>query len=511
MQSIQSGLEFIAGINLNSLSQSFECVCVAVRVCVCISEHHDGLSGHTLTQHCRLADANMTHYILPVPLQILLAVLLAVFCYCLVLALILRCRPKKVVPPVDEEMGTPRPRLTERVTATVAPTLSTRPVRQQYEELDGNSLDFASSKSSSSPSEDDLSDLAFDSGRSSPIRRLSSPAAPLERPQNWSQARTRRSTVTGEGLSQRATPSPARYGSIPAPKAAEPAPSLHFSLLYSSSGTLVVNILGLSGRRRGKRVLVRASLPPLCPSPQRVVSRRSSFGPDSQSVALRAGSVERLRSCTLRLEVYGRDFSGLREVALGVVEMPCQRLDWEADTAVTCTRQLSPVKSKLKKSVSSQDTCAGRKSSLCPPRSLGQLFVLLQYQASAGRIKVMVRKAEQLAKLTRIPGAPDHYVIIKLHHDGRVIGAKETKGVATCSPVWNAPFLFDLPPGDIAQLPLLLEFVVMQGRLYTKSSILGRVLIGGHVSDEGRGHWKEMCSRGPVETARWHAIQSDLP
>ncbi|XP_077570043.1 uncharacterized protein LOC144194694 [Stigmatopora nigra] len=446
----------------------------------------------------------MTHYILPVHLQILLAILLAVFCYCIVLALILHCRPKKIPPPLDEETA-----MTRRVTATVTPTLSTRPVRQQYEELDGISMDFASSKSSSSPSEDDLSDLGFDSRRSSPLRRLSSPAV-----QNWNHgggAKTRRSTVSGEGFNQQATPSHARYGSIPAPETVKPPPSLHFTLLYSSSGTLVVNILGLSGRRRGKRVLVKASLPPLCPAPQRVVSRRRSFGPDSQSVALRAGSVERLHSCMLRLEVYGRDFSGLREVALGVVEMPCQRMDWEADSTTTCSRQLSSVKSKLKKSVSSQDTCIGRKSSLLPPRLLGQLFVLLQYQASAGRIKVMVRKAEQLAKLTRIPGNPDHYVIIKLHHDGRVIGAKETKGVATCSPVWNAPFLFDLPPGDIAQLPLVLEFVVMQGRLYTKSSILGRVLIGGHVSDEGRGHWKDMCSRGPLETARWHAIQSDVP
>lgn len=50
-----------------------------------------------------------------------------------------------------------------------------------------------------------------------------------------------------------------------------------------------------------------------------------------------------------------------------------------------------------------------------------------------------------------------------------------------------------------------------QGRLYTKSSILGRVLIGNDVSEAGQGHWKEMCSRGQTETARWHTIQSDVP
>lgn len=56
--------------------------------------------------------------------------------------------------------------------------------------------------------------------------------------------------------------------------------------------------------------------------------------------------------------------------------------------------------------MSSQETLGGRRISVCSPRALGQLFVLLQYQTVAHRIKVMVRKAENLAKLTRMPGAP---------------------------------------------------------------------------------------------------------
>ncbi|XP_028258091.1 synaptotagmin-11-like [Parambassis ranga] len=145
----------------------------------------------------------------------------------------------------------------------------------------------------------------------------------------------------------------------------------------------------------------------------------------------------------------------------------------------------------------------------CVPRVLGQLFILLQYQTLAQRIKVMVRKAENLAKLTRIPGTPDHYVVINLRQNGKVIATKETKGASGSNPVWNAPFLFDLPPGDITQLPLALEFIIMQGRLYTKSSILGRVLVGSDACESGQGHWNEMCSRGQTETARWHTIQSD--
>ncbi|RXN38406.1 synaptotagmin-5-like protein [Labeo rohita] len=158
-------------------------------------------------------------------------------------------------------------------------------------------------------------------------------------------------------------------------------------------------------------------------------------------------------------------------------------------------------------SQSSQDAVGDIGASACPVRFLGQILILLQYQTLAHRMKVMVRKAENLPKLTRMPGAPDHYVVINLRQDGKVISTKETKGASGANAVWNAPFLFDLPAGDISQLPLLLELVVMQGRLYTKSCILGRVLIGYGGLEAGNQHWSEMCSRAQVETACWHELQ----
>ncbi|KAK5873540.1 hypothetical protein PBY51_018575 [Eleginops maclovinus] len=477
----------------------------------------------------------MSQHTLAVHLQILLAVGLA----------------RKSVSSEDKEAVFLSPHPAERVTVTLTPSPCTQPVKQQYEQLDGDVLEFPSSKSSSSPSEDDLTALPFDPSptrsahllpsptSSFPMRRLSTPAVPCS-PRNKSpshgraslpsltklcksrRSTGRRSTVSGESFlygesshlttppSQQGEPYVSQYGSNSTSK---PAPLLHFTLVFSSScGTLMVNILGLSGvSRRRTGLFVRASLPPLCPSPQRTTSRRRSLSPElqTQSLVLQVGSVAELRTCTLRLAVYSREFSGLREAALGFVELPCEALEWEPDTTSTFSRQLNPTKSKLKKSVSSQETLGRRKSSVCVPRALGQLFVLLQYQTLAQRIKVMVRKAENLAKLTRIPGAADHYVVINLRQDGKVIGTKETKGASGSNPVWNAPFLFDLPAGDVTQLPLVLEFIIMQGRLYTKSSILGRVLIGGDASEEGQGHWKEMCSRGQIETARWHTIQSD--
>lgn len=66
--------------------------------------------------------------------------------------------------------------------------------------------------------------------------------------------------------------------------------------------------------------------------------------------------------------------------------------------------------------MSSQETLGRRKSSLCAaPRALGQLFILLQYQTLAHRIKVMVRKAENLAKLSRMPGAAGMKSLFSFH------------------------------------------------------------------------------------------------
>lgn len=488
---------------------------------------------------------------LGVHLQIVLAVVLAVLCYSLVVVCILCCRrKKKSISSLDKEavLLSPYP-----PTVTLTPSQFAHPIiKQQYEELDGDVLDFPLSKSSSSPSEDDLCALPSDisptrspglllSPRVSvPVRRLSSPV--LSNPSNKSpvhgraslpsinkltlmsrskRAKDRRSTVSGEsflgseGSSLNSDPQlkdGAQYGAMSG--GSKPTPLLHFSLLFSSAyGTLMVNILGVSGTSRKKSsVFVRASLPPLCPAPQLLPSRRRSFSPElhSQSTVLQVGPIEELRLCTLTLAVYSRDFSGLREAMVGLVEMPCEQMDLTPDTTCTFTREINPTKCKLKKSVSSQETLAHRKTSVCVPKVLGQVFLLLQYQSLAQRIKLMVRKADDLAKLTKIPGTPDHYVVINMRLDGKVIATKETKGASGLSPVWNAPFLFDLPPGDVTELPLLFEFIIMQGRLYTKSSVLGRVLIGSSASEEGRSHWKEVLSRGQIETARWHSIQPDV-
>lgn len=60
----------------------------------------------------------------------------------------------------------------------------------------------------------------------------------------------------------------------------------------------------------------------------------------------------------------------------------------------------------------------------------------------------------------------DYQVVINLHQDGVLMSSRETKA-GSCT-VWNTSFLFDLPPGDISQLPLMLEFVITQVKTSTE-------------------------------------------
>lgn len=78
------------------------------------------------------------------------------------------------------------------------------------------------------------------------------------------------------------------------------------------------------------------------------------------------------------------------------------------------------------------------------------------------RVKIQGKVQKDGGALCFCSTGTDHYVIINLRQGGKVISTKETKGASGPNAVWNAPFLFDLPPGDIIRLPLVLEFIVMQ-------------------------------------------------
>ncbi|KAM6125469.1 synaptotagmin-4-like [Phoenicopterus ruber ruber] len=304
-----------------------------------------------------------------------------------------------------------------------------------------------------------------------------------------------------------APPTPLPPGTSPRQR-----PRLHCDLFYSpAEATLTVTVLGVShlpkGLQGGRGSYVKVCLLPRLPAPRRVASQRSSLPPaHRQPCRFGPYSPEQLRSFTLRFTVYAR-FRSLKDSFVGEVFFPCAQATWDPRASSSYSWELSSTKTKLRKCLGARGTSRSVLSS--PPKSLGQLFLLLQYQALASRIKVLVRKAEHLGRLSRMPGTPGHYVIIHLYHNGHVIDTKETKSITGYNPVWNMPFLFNLPAGDIQQQELSLEFTVMQARIYTRSSPLGRVQVGPRAPGAGLLHWREMCSRGQLESARWHRIQPD--
>ncbi|XP_025028080.1 synaptotagmin-5-like isoform X1 [Python bivittatus] len=290
-------------------------------------------------------------------------------------------------------------------------------------------------------------------------------------------------------------------------------PHLHFGLFYSQPRALLtVTVIRLSHLPTGfwasRNSYVKVYVLPRFDEPQRTALHKKSLHPEfHEQFQFGRYSLEDLSRLTLRFAVYTKNFHSIKNSFLGEVMFPCTQVAWKQNISSVYTQELSPTKTKIKKCFSSQD----RRSSawLSQPNSVGQLFLLLQYQALANRIKVLVRKAENLERLTCFPGTPDHYVMINFYHDGKVIDMKETKSVAGYNPVWNIPFLFSVPAGDIQKQRLFLEFTVIQAHLFPRSWVVGRVLIGPDVPGMGQLHWKEMYTLGNVESARWHLIQPE--
>ncbi|OCT87056.1 hypothetical protein XELAEV_18020749mg [Xenopus laevis] len=286
-------------------------------------------------------------------------------------------------------------------------------------------------------------------------------------------------------------------------------PFLHFTLHYSlEEETLTVTVTGLSNLpkkfHQKRDSLVRVYLMPGFIEPLPAANEGSDQG---QKFLFCKYSPEQLRELNLRLAVYAQEKQSLREGFIGEVLFSCAQIDWHSHGPCVYTKELSVTKTKLKKSLSTTDVISPPTGQ---PRFLGQIFILLQYQCTASRIKVMVQKAENLGKRTRIPGPTDQFVSIRLIQENIVKERKETRAVSGSSPVWNAPFLFDTPAKALEEDTIALEFVIMQGRVHNLARTLGCVRIGAGASEAGLSHWKEMQEREPKECARWHVLQPDV-
>lgn len=273
-------------------------------------------------------------------------------------------------------------------------------LRRQYEELDGDMLDYPSTFSSSVSSEVEFVDQpdsneapAASEQKEQPksffsLRRFSTPPlmSPLYKPIDPScvslppfprfglsktcKALKRRCTVTGSAISSNehsrlSSPSaacplmaeepipllPLSYGStVSCQQPLSPKPWLHFSMAFSlEERTLAVTVLGLSRTSHSlKDVSVLGRLPPLYPCPLQA-SVQKGLNPEAHSLLLllKVSSVEELQRCVLKLTVYTQKKPSLRSSALGELEAECGGRDWTGQKAFFFRKELNQKKWKL--------------------------------------------------------------------------------------------------------------------------------------------------------------------
>ncbi|XP_057692932.1 uncharacterized protein syt18b isoform X2 [Corythoichthys intestinalis] len=470
---------------------------------------------------------------LEVHLQVLLLVGLVTFCLCLLTGCVLCWWQSGICCEEDKESMTSPESVTLEPPSSVPPS----PSPLQYNELDGDTLDYPSTFSSPAAFEERFTSWSFSSQTRSAserkehpktffsLRRLSNPPLykPIDSshtslpsfPKLLSKALQRRCTVTGDStgrlytehcrLSSASPSTPEEpiplvsldYGSNAS--CAPSTPHLNFTMLFSPDRqTLTITILSLRGSsQKLEDVSVRACLQPLHP---RYV-HASNNGGLTQVTLLNVSSAEELQRSTLKIAVYIGDTHGLTGNKLGELQAECWGRDWDTQREIHFTKEIQSSKRVAKKSATYQDVqmCKGLS---CPP----QIFILLHFNPHTHQIKVAVLRADNLENLVHTSTAPDYQVVIKLHNGGLMISSRETKGASFA--VWNSYFLFDLPPGDIHQLPLMLEFIIMQSHTRSQCKVLGRVVIGAEAADAGRAHWRDVCNlRG--EQSRWHTVQTE--
>lgn len=343
-----------------------------------------------------------------VHLQVLLLVGLVVFCLCLLLGCILCWRNRQTYPAKVKDPVSSAAAPAELVTISKTPPHSPTPAlsRQQYEELDGDTLDYPSTFTSSVSSQVEFATQpvsnrapAAAEQKEQPksyfsLRRFSTPplTSPLYKPidpgraslpsfprfglSKRCKALKRRCTVTGSTLSYNehsrltslnmACPLapeepipllPLSYrstGSCQQPLS--PKPCLHFTLAFSpEERTLAVTVLGLSGTSYSlEEVSVLGRLPPLYPCPLQASAQKSP-SPQAHSLLLllKVSSAEELQRCVLKLTAYTQRSPSLRSTVLGHLETECRGRDWRAQKPFFFRKELNQTKWKLQEVLTS--------------------------------------------------------------------------------------------------------------------------------------------------------------
>nr|XP_006811224.1 PREDICTED: synaptotagmin-4-like [Saccoglossus kowalevskii] len=282
-------------------------------------------------------------------------------------------------------------------------------------------------------------------------------------------------------------------------------PKLDFNILYShAESTLVVTVVRVRDLpvKTGSTydTYVKLYLLPRFQDPLRTGLCRKTTEPEfNEHFQFHGLPMVESEKAILRFKVYTKDFWKKKKKFVGEVIFPCIDADLKSETPCMYSSELNPNRSKAVRKRKGKKRSKGHMNV-----GHGELFILLQYQAVSNRMKILVRKAENLGKANWIPGSADHHVVINLTNKGKVVESKETRLQSGHSPVWNEPFLFDIHNRHVSNYSL--EFILMKGRFYSRHGVVGHVLIGPDTTESGIAHWNEAMQPRARETARWHSI-----
>nr|XP_021326379.1 uncharacterized protein syt18b [Danio rerio] len=336
---------------------------------------------------------------LEVHLQILLSVGLVVLCCSLFLGCIICWLKTREKPPENKKaVRTSRPPdSVDEVTVSLSPSPSsgTTFTKLQYEELDGEVLDYPCTFESSTPSDEEFTVFSEVNKQKScfQMRRLSSPtvATSLYKPMsrgrsslpslprlgllsktrkvverhcavtgdNYSFSEHRRLTTANprspctlsplqtQGLLQE-EPLFSNYGSNVYSKTSDP--FMHFTLTFSSmQNTLTISSVSITGVVHClEEMIIQIRLPPLCPGPLTLSDQDYNLSSGLyKTLVVSVGSLEGLKSCILRLAVCKQN--NPKTFLFEELEVCCSRLDWTLDRPVNCVRELRPVVDNTKR------------------------------------------------------------------------------------------------------------------------------------------------------------------
>ncbi|XP_038074131.1 synaptotagmin-4-like [Patiria miniata] len=304
---------------------------------------------------------------------------------------------------------------------------------------------------------------------------------------------------------------------------------LEYSIYYSSAeSTLVISMKGVTGipNKYGPTCasFVRVYLSPKTSRGylQTCTVRRTLEPMYNDQLQFRKISLEEVWVKSLRFKLYVKGQWGGHHESLAEASRHCATLIREADEVYEISEVLKLKRSKWMQRSHTVPALQLTEphppvddihpaSKLQTPQGLGDLFVSIQYQYTASRFKVMVRKADHLSTGINLLGTPSsvaHYIGVNLlRKEQAVVQSETTRSLAGSQPTWNQPFLLHLSPSR-ELTDYCIEFLLMRVRFHSGGRVpIGRMMVGPKVEGTGGLHWDEVMLPRLTEVTRWHTFQ----